>query len=38
LLAWLGARERAASLAGDTVAVSRIRARIAVAGGTPTTR
>lgn len=38
LLAWLGARERAASLAGDTAAVSRIRARIAVAGGTPTTR
>lgn len=38
LLAWLGARERVAMLAGDTAAVSRIRARIAVAGGTATTR
>lgn len=38
LLAWLGAQERAATLAGDTAAVSRIRARIAVAGGTGTNR
>lgn len=38
LLAWLGAQEHAAVLAGDTDTADRVRARRAVASGTPATR